>query len=226
MPKERGDGTSTRRRRLTRDDWTAAALEALGGGGITAVAVEPLAARLGTTKGSAYWHFRDREELLAATLERWEAQQTEAVIAAVEAEADTPERRLRVLFSSVLRHVRPNAVEPALSAAVSEPLVAAALQRVAERRVGYLEQLFVDLGFDRRGARDRAVMAYAMYLGHLQLMRGTPTIAPSGRDGSRSDQRSDQRSDSRSDARSGAQASAPTELQRYIDDIVDLLTAR
>ena len=51
--------------------WTDAALEALAGGGIAAVRVEPLAKTLGVTKGSFYWHFADRRALLDAMLARW-----------------------------------------------------------------------------------------------------------------------------------------------------------
>ena len=56
---------------LTREDWTRAALLAIAEGGTGAVAVEPLAARLGATKGSFYWHFRSRSDLLAAALATW-----------------------------------------------------------------------------------------------------------------------------------------------------------
>ena len=52
------------RQRLSREAWAAAGLRALTDGGVAAVAVEPLAASLGTTKGSFYWHFSDREELV------------------------------------------------------------------------------------------------------------------------------------------------------------------
>jgi AcrR family transcriptional regulator len=37
---------------LSRDDWTRAALEALAAAGLAGVAVEPLARRLGASKGS------------------------------------------------------------------------------------------------------------------------------------------------------------------------------
>jgi AcrR family transcriptional regulator len=75
------------RQRLSASDWTAAALDALAAGGLAAVAVEPLATRLGTTKGSFYWHFTNRDALLRAVLERWERTDTEDVITYVEAEA-------------------------------------------------------------------------------------------------------------------------------------------
>src|SRR5262249_59889731 len=48
------------RTRLSRQAWVDAALEALGEGGLASVAVVPLAERLGATKGSFYWHFRNR----------------------------------------------------------------------------------------------------------------------------------------------------------------------
>ncbi|MDQ6732181.1 MAG: TetR/AcrR family transcriptional regulator, partial [Actinomycetota bacterium] len=53
---------------LSRTDWTEAALLALAHDGLAGVAVQPLARRLGATKGSFYWHFADRAELIAATL--------------------------------------------------------------------------------------------------------------------------------------------------------------
>src|SRR5580698_4207172 len=61
------------RRTLTRADWIGTAVEALARDGLRAVAVEPLAERLGATKGSFYWHFRDRNALLQAAVEHWEA---------------------------------------------------------------------------------------------------------------------------------------------------------
>ena len=75
------------RSRLSRDDWTAAALRALAAGGLAAVAIEPLAAALGATKGSGYWHFANRAALVSATLERWEHDNTAAVIAQVDSAA-------------------------------------------------------------------------------------------------------------------------------------------
>src|SRR5215207_10572201 len=50
------------RKTLTRQDWAAAGLAALVEGGPDAVAVEPVATRLGATKGSGYWHFTDRAD--------------------------------------------------------------------------------------------------------------------------------------------------------------------
>src|ERR671911_1826652 len=77
---------------LTAEDWIEAAYRAMAEGGVEAVAVEPLARKLGVTKGSLYWHFEDRKALLEALLERWERESTEARIAAARQVADPRER--------------------------------------------------------------------------------------------------------------------------------------
>lgn len=166
--------------RRTRDDWTEVALTALAEGGVTAVAVEPLAARIGATKGSAYWHFPSREALLKATLERWEREHTEAVIDLAESAAG-PLEKLRLLFSTVLADVAHSAVELAMLAAKDDPVVAPVLGRVTERRIAYMEELFGGLGFAPEVARRRAVLAYSIYLGQAQLLSATPDAVSAGR---------------------------------------------
>ncbi|GAA2799216.1 TetR/AcrR family transcriptional regulator [Crossiella cryophila] len=164
--------------RKTRADWTAAALTALAEGGLAAVAIEPLAARVGATKGSAYWHFANREALLVATLARWEQEHTEAVITLAEQEPD-PARRLRLLFAGVLDHPCGNAVELALLAAGEDPVIRPVLDRVTQRRITYLTTLFGQCGFAKAEARRRAVLAYSAYLGHAHLFRMAPAAMPS-----------------------------------------------
>src|SRR5215203_1169543 len=77
-----------KRESLTAQDWTQAALEALARGGLAAVAVEPIAKSLGTTKGSFYWHFRDRNALVESALALWEQRDTDRVIEAIDETQD------------------------------------------------------------------------------------------------------------------------------------------
>ena len=158
--------TSTRK--LTAEDWAQAALDALAVGGLSAVAVEPLATRLGTTKGSFYWHFDSRGALVEAALRRWEAEHTEGVIALLADEPD-PARRLRRLLGLVVSYSRHDRIELALLGAVDDPLVADSLRRATDRRIGYVAEQYALLGHPRRAAERRAVTAVSVYLGHLQL---------------------------------------------------------
>lgn len=57
---------------LHQSDWLAAAFSRFADQGVEAVRVEVLARDLGVSKGSFYWHFKDRGELLHRMLERWE----------------------------------------------------------------------------------------------------------------------------------------------------------
>ena len=62
--------------RLTRDAWIAQGFAALAEDGPEALKAEPLARRLGTTKGSFYWHFKDVPDFHAKLLAAWEARAT------------------------------------------------------------------------------------------------------------------------------------------------------
>ncbi|MHB8296916.1 MAG: TetR/AcrR family transcriptional regulator, partial [Acidimicrobiales bacterium] len=91
------------------------------------MAIEPLAARLGATKGSGYWHFANRAALVEATLERWEREHTELVIAHVDQHGD-PIERLRTLLHAVIGHTGPQTVELALLASADDQVVAPILR--------------------------------------------------------------------------------------------------
>ncbi|MBE0454805.1 MAG: TetR family transcriptional regulator [Roseovarius sp.] len=82
--------SQTQRPRLTRDDWLAAGLAALAEAGPAALGAEPLARRIGTTKGSFYWHFADVPSFSAALLSRWQ----DAAFAALDPAAQTSEASL------------------------------------------------------------------------------------------------------------------------------------
>ncbi|WNV89709.1 TetR/AcrR family transcriptional regulator [Umezawaea sp. Da 62-37] len=164
------------RRRRTRDDWTRAALDALAEGGVAAVAVEPLAARVGASKGSAYWHFPNRDALLLATVERWEREHLQEMAELVRGESD-PAERLRLIFGRVLEECGGGcAVESALLAAADDPVVAPVLKRVADGRLRFLEGVFGALGFSPEVSCRRAVLAYAVYLGQAQLRAVAPHV--------------------------------------------------
>jgi AcrR family transcriptional regulator len=57
---------------LQPEDWIQAGFWQLSAHGVETVRVEILARALGATKGSFYWHFKDREELLLRMLLCWE----------------------------------------------------------------------------------------------------------------------------------------------------------
>src|ERR1700730_1307077 len=109
-------------RPLSARDWVRAAMEAIVESGVTAVAVEPLAARLGTTKGSFYHHFPNRDALIVAALEDWEREQTEEVIDRMALIPD-PGERLRAILAAALADRAGAIRDAALVASATHPLV-------------------------------------------------------------------------------------------------------
>jgi len=166
------------RRRLGREDWAEEALAALSSGGIAAVAVEPIAKRLGATKGSFYYHFTNRDDLLAAALKLWEQRHTLEVNADVDAAGDDPRQRLNELITRAIRMAEADPVVLRLLAAADHPLVAPVLERVTAVRLAYLAGLYREAGHPAAAARRRALLTYSAYLGHIQLTHSTPGVLP------------------------------------------------
>ena len=167
---------------LSASDWARAALEALAQRGIEAVAVEPLARRLKVTKGSFYWHFRSRADLLKAALREWETSATREVITLMETVMDPRERLHRLFREAMPGPPRRRAIELAVSDAASHPIVAPALRRVVQQRIAYLGECYLRLGFTAEAARQRAVLTYSAYVGALRLIREAPGRFPAGKD--------------------------------------------
>lgn len=152
-----------------RQHWLVAGLEALRKGGVGEVRVERLAADLGITKGSFYWHFRDRGELLDALLEHWSHEMTDVEFERLESMPAGLDGRLRALAEDVLEKGM-GRYDPAIRAwARSERKVAAAVAQVDRRRVRALTALFEGGGFSAAEARTRARLFYTFLLGEPQV---------------------------------------------------------
>lgn len=162
-------------RPLTPNDWTRAALAAIARGGVAAVAVETVAAELGATKGSFYWHFKNRDALILAALERWEQRGTEAVIDELEQEPD-PAKRLKRIIAAAFELGPTDRAEIALLANPDHPAALRAVRRVVERRITYIAKQLEKLGWEAGEALDRAVLLYYVYVGYLQMTHVAPDV--------------------------------------------------
>src|SRR5258708_14516680 len=164
-----------RERLLSPDDWARAALSAIARGGVGAVAVETVAAELGATKGSFYWHFKNRDALIQAALDRWEHVGTEAVIGELEREPD-PGRRLKKVLAAAFELGPTDRAEIALLANPGHPAAVRAVRRVAERRITYISRQLEALGWDPATALDRAVLMYYVSTRYLQIAHVAPQV--------------------------------------------------
>ncbi len=162
------------KQRLSREDWIRAALDAIADGGLPAVAVEPLAARLGVTKGSFYAHFPNRDTLIEVALARW-GQSHAASLSELDAITDPAARLERVLLAAVaFSQSRAPSVHVRLLGELHDPRARQAVAAVTQARIKRLAATYRELGFDRRRADSRARLAYAAYVGLLQMAQETP----------------------------------------------------
>ena len=165
--KKTEDGT-VKRTKLSAGDWEREALVLIASDGVQGLAVEPLARRMGITKGSFYWHFKTRDALLEQALAGWEEHDSRNLEAALGSN-DHPRERLADFFRRVGKEHLTHEVYRQLCAAAGHPIVRPVLQRVTERRMAYLATTYGELGLHEDAAQSRARLAYSAYLGFLQL---------------------------------------------------------
>jgi len=154
---------------LTPRTWTDAATEVLVDQGIDHVRVDVLAKQLGVTRGSFYWHFRDREELLRSVLSQWHEGTTEQLTARLARAHTDPRQQLRDVLSLPFRGrsaARAARIELAIRAwARRDDTARHAVDEADASRIGYIAQVFSSLGFAVAEARARAFLAYAYVVG-------------------------------------------------------------
>ncbi|MED5622408.1 TetR/AcrR family transcriptional regulator [Ideonella sp. BN130291] len=171
-PRRKAESTEARAP-LTPDTWIEAATEVLVDQGIDHVRVDVLAGQLKVTRGSFYWHFRDREELLRAVLQAWRESATEALTSRLEKAHADPREQLRDVLSLPFRGraaLRAARIELAIRAwARRDNMARSAVDEADASRRAYIAQLFSALGFPVLEARSRAFLLYA-YLVAESLM--------------------------------------------------------
>lgn len=157
--------------RGTPEVWLDAAYDMLVEGGVEAVKVMPLAERLGLSRTSFYWHFPDREALLAGLIDRWQAKNTGNLVARCEAEAATVSEAMLNLFDC---WVDPGLFDSRLEFAMrtwslTDPAVAAAMTRADETRIAAITAVFCRFGYAMTEADARARTLYLTQVGYIAL---------------------------------------------------------
>ncbi len=164
---------------LTPDAWIDAATDVLVDQGIDHVRVDTLAGQLGVTRGSFYWHFRDREDLLRRVLQAWRERATVQLTQRLERARSDPREQLHDVVSLPFRGraaLRAARIELAIRAwARRDEMARVAVDEADRARLDYHLQLFQALGFESTEARARAFVLYSYEVAESVLQRqGTP----------------------------------------------------
>lgn len=157
-------------RPLTREDWIAAARKVLMRSGIEDVKIDRLSRELKITRGSFYWHFTSRKDLLDALLRDWEVSnlnQLDYLRAAWK--ADKPD----LAYVNVI-YLGGDQLYPAFDMSVrfwarKAPHVAASVHRIDDAWIGVLTELFRTEGFAETEAFVRARINYFHQVGYYAL---------------------------------------------------------
>lgn len=145
--------------------WTKAALAVLAEQGVSGVRVEVLAREMGVTKGSFYWHFKDRDALLEAMLSHWRHQATLGVMERLDRTQEHASKRLRKLLQlPIVGRASERGADVELAIRLwgrQDPRAKRALAEVDELRLRYIGNLLVETGLSESAARARAILAYS-----------------------------------------------------------------
>lgn len=163
------DTAQTRGWRGSQELWLDAAYGALIDKGVDAVKIMPLANALELSRTSFYWFFKDRKELLAGLLDRWERSTTLPLIAATEDYAATvTEAMLNVIAIFMPQNSFDAPLETAVRAwAQQDPQVLARLQQADARRLAALRQMLIRWGHGAEDADVRARTIYLVQIGYI-----------------------------------------------------------
>ncbi|TBW56411.1 TetR/AcrR family transcriptional regulator [Marinobacter halodurans] len=161
---------------LTRDDWLDAAAGEVAAGGFSHLRVLTLAKKLGVTRGSFYWHFRDHEDLVVSFLNRWrdrrlhELQYWKPQGGDVETEL---RQILELLLTDAARNVRRLQVELAVRDFARRNTYAAELvAEVDEARISQNASLFSRISSDPERTRDLSLLLYVATIGSQVVLTG------------------------------------------------------
>lgn len=157
--------------RGTPDVWLEAAYDLLVEGGVEAVKVMPLADRLGLSRTSFYWHFQDREALLAGLIDRWKAKNTGNLVARCEAPAATiAAAMLNLIDCWVDPQLFDSRLEFAMRTwALTDRTVEVAMAEADATRIAALTALFRRFGYAETEADTRARTLYLTQVGYIAL---------------------------------------------------------
>ncbi len=157
--------------KATRDDWLDRALGVLAIEGVDRVTILNLSARLGVSRSSFYWYFKNRDELLDALLARWEGLNTHSIAT----QAKAPAASINEAVCNVFRcWINPEIFSPRLDFAVREwarrsPRVRSALDRSDNERTVAIKAMFERFGYPDEDALVRARVLYYMQIGYYAL---------------------------------------------------------
>ena len=162
----------TPRPQLDRERWIESAIDVLAKEGISGLRVEALAKHCGVTKGSFYWHFKDKQALLDALLDQWKDGRIRDIekTTTVTPGKERDQLHYAIELYGANRNRKGMLIELAVRDwARHDTQAAAVVEAVDLYRLECTRKLFVAAGMSDAEAKSRSLLLYACVFG-LSLM--------------------------------------------------------
>lgn len=153
------------------ESWLEAAYEALLESGVDTVRILPLSKKLGLSRTSFYWYFKDREELLSALAARWREKNTGNVIKQSEAYAESVSEAMLNVFDCWLdKSLFDSRLEFAVrSWALQSAEILTEVQKADQLRLDALRKMLIRFGHKESSADVRARTIYLVQIGYISM---------------------------------------------------------
>lgn len=157
--------------KVTREDWLNAAKEVLISHGAADVKVLSLSQKLGVSRSSFYWYFKDRKDLLRALLADWEARNTRSIVA----KCEQPSVNVTQAVCNFFRcFIDKDLFDQGLDFAVREwsrrdQAVRKLIDVADAERIRAATDMLKRFGYEEKDADARARILYFMQLGYHAL---------------------------------------------------------
>lgn len=169
--------------KVTREDWLNIARDVLVHDGVGELKILSLATRLGVSRSSFYWYFKDRADLLSALLDEWEARNTRTI----EEYCDRPAADINAAACNFFRcFIDPSLFDQGLDFAVREWArrdgdLRVRIDAADAARLAAVDAMFRRYGYEKAEADARARILYFMQLGYHALKVCEPMDLRMGR---------------------------------------------
>lgn len=156
--------------------WLEAAYGLLLETGVDSVKILPLAKRLGLSRTSFYWFFKDREALLLALIARWRDKNTGGIVGQCDAYAETiTEAMLNICDCWLNNDIFDSRFEFAVrSWALQSGDILDDVQEADQIRIDALKRLFMRFGYAETVADVRARTTYLLQIGYITMQTDEP----------------------------------------------------
>jgi len=165
---------SSQKKRVSKAEWLALALDVLAREGVQGVRVERLARDLGIAKAGFYWHFADRPDLLQQVLDYWAHEYTAVISENPQILELAPDQRLLRTMEMILEHDLAKYDLAIRGWAAHDVDAAKAVRHVDQMRLEHTGAIFRELGFRGRQLEMRTRLFVTCQSCELIMFRDLP----------------------------------------------------